>query len=292
MDISLFFLGRRFFSCLLFLAFLVNLIGCANTKLPAVSLKTHIQRQLEFGPRIPGSEASLKTATYFKDYLEERGWKVGFQEFEFQGVQLRNVIARNSTNPPELLIGAHYDTRQFSDQDPVKSKQSEPVPGAIDGGSGSALLLELGSRISDVETSIWLVFFDGEDQGRINNWYWSIGAEYFASNLLDKPEQIVILDMLGDEDLKIYKELNSDPKISAEIWNIAEDLGYSSYFVNEKKHLFIDDHLPFINLGIPTALLIDFDYPYWHTTSDTLDKVSEQNLERVLEVMLTWIRSI
>ena len=70
--------------------------------------------------------------------------------------------------------------------------------------------LELGNLIADKEMSIWLVFFDGEDQGKINNWQWSIGAEYFANNLVEKPEKVVILDMLGDQDLKIYKELNSD----------------------------------------------------------------------------------
>ena len=157
---------------------------------------------MSFGPRIPGSDASLKTANYFKDYLEDHGWIVEFQEFDFDGVKLRNVIAKNSTNPPQLLIGTHYDTRQFSDQDPDQSNQSIPVPGAIDGSSGSALLLELGNLIADEEMSIWLVFFDGEDQGKINNWQWSIGAEYFAKNLVEKPERVVILDMLGDHDLK------------------------------------------------------------------------------------------
>ena len=216
---------------------------------------------------------------------------VEFQEFDFDGVKLRNVIARNSPNPPELLIGTHYDTRQYSDQDPLKSNQTLPVPGAIDGSSGSALLLELGNLIAEEEKSIWLVFFDGEDQGRINDWQWSIGAEYFANNLVEKPDRVVILDMLGDTDLKIYKELNSDLELSAEIWKIAGNLGFSSSFINEQKHSFIDDHLPFINLGIPTVLLIDFDYPYWHTISDTLDKVSESNLDIVLEVIFEWVKS-
>ncbi len=285
------FLGKNLFPFCLMVAILVIAIGCTNTQLPSTSLKTHIQKQLAFGPRIPGSEASLKTAIYFKDYLEDQGWMVDFQEFKFNGVKLRNVIARNSVNPPDLIIGAHYDTRQFSDQDPIKSKQIEPVPGAVDGGSGSALLLGLGNQVKDNKKNIWLVFFDGEDQGRINYWQWSIGAEFFTKSLLEKPKNVVILDMLGDGDLKVYKELNSDPKLSTEIWNTAETLGYSSSFVNEQKHSLIDDHLPFINLGIPTALLIDFDYPYWHTTSDTLNKVSEQNLELVMEVMLSWIGS-
>lgn len=289
---SFIFLPKKLFLTSLLLICFVYLLGCANTQLEIDPIKNHIQKQLSFGPRIPGSEASMKTANYFKDYLEDNGWIVEFQDFNFDGVKLRNVIAKNSANPPQLLIGTHYDTRQFSDQDPVKSNQSVPVPGAIDGSSGSALLLELGNLVADEETSIWIVFFDGEDQGRINNWQWSIGAEYFAKNLVEKPESVVILDMLGDQDLKIFKELNSDPELSNEIWTIAGNLGFSNSFINEQKHSFIDDHLPFINLGIPTALLIDFEYPYWHTTSDTLDKVSERNLEIVLEVMHNWIKAI
>src|SRR4030042_6061433 len=137
--------------------------------------------------------------------------------------------------------------------------------------------------------SIWLVFFDGEDQGKINGWQWSIGSEYFAAHLNEFPNQVVILDMLGDDTLRIFKEMNSNSELSNEIWSIANTLGYESNFVNEQKHAFIDDHLPFINRGIPAALLIDFDYPYWHTTSDTIDKVSEKNLQIVLQVMLAWI---
>jgi Zn-dependent M28 family amino/carboxypeptidase len=282
---------KRYLLPSLFIPFFI-LLGCSFIQADTTSVIDHIQKQLSFGPRIPGSEASKLTANYFKEYLEVNGWKVEFQEFYFDDILLRNVVAKNSTDPPKLILGAHYDTRQYSDQDPIKSKQNIPVPGAIDGASGSALILELGKLISNEDTSIWLVFFDGEDQGRINNWEWSIGADYFAKNMAVIPEQVVILDMLGDANLKVYKELNSDLDLTEDIWKIAEGLGYANSFINVQKHSFIDDHLPFINLGIPTALLIDFDYPYWHTTSDTLDNVSENNLEIVLDVMLEWIRSI
>ena len=287
-----FFLIKRLLLIPLIFAVIVNFLGCAKTQPENFSIKSHIQEQLSFGPRIPGSDPSRQTANYFKNYLEEHGWEVEFQDFSFDGVKLRNVIAKNSSNPPRLLLGAHYDTRQISDQDPVNSKRTMPVPGAIDGGSGSALLLEIGKQIADGEMSTWLIFFDGEDQGRINDWQWSIGAEYFANNLKEKPDRVVILDMLGDRDLKIYKELNSDVNLSNDIWKTASELGYSDYFIDEQKHSFLDDHLPFINIGIPTVLLIDFDYPYWHTTSDTLDKVSEKSLEIVEEVMLAWINEI
>jgi Zn-dependent M28 family amino/carboxypeptidase len=276
----------------LFISTFFLLLGCTFIQADNNLIKDQIQKQLSVSSRIPGSDASQLTAKYFKDYLESFGWNVEYQEFYFDGIILRNVIAKNSSNPPQLIIGTHYDTRQYSDQDPVKSKQSMPVPGAIDGASGSALILELGRLTIDEDLSIWLVFFDGEDQGNINGWQWSVGAEYFARNLKEKPDRVVILDMLGDKDLKIYKEMNSDLELSNEIWTIAGGLGYANSFIDEQKHSFIDDHLPFINIGIPTALLIDFDYPYWHTTSDTLDKVSESNLEIVLEVMLEWINKI
>ncbi len=98
--------------------------------------------------------------------------------------------------------------------------------------------------------------------------------------------------MLGDDDLQVFKEKNSDPALSNEIWTAAKKIGYGNYFKDKQKYALIDDHLPFVNQGIPAALLIDFDYPYWHTTSDTLDKVSIRNLEIVFEVMLEWINSI
>jgi glutaminyl-peptide cyclotransferase len=252
----------------------------------------HIQDQLSFGPRIPGSKSSQLTSDYFKNILESFGWNVVFQEFEFDGVKLRNVIAKNSPNPPQLILGAHYDTRQISDRDPDKTKRSLPVPGAIDGASGSALLLQLGKSFINKDRSIWLVFFDGEDQGNINGWEWSIGAQYFAATLSELPKNVVILDMLGDQQLSIFKEKNSDVGLTDQIWTTANGLGYGHFFINQEKYSLIDDHMPFINIGIPTSLIIDFDYPYWHTSLDTLDKVSERNLGIVFDVMLKWIDSL
>jgi glutaminyl-peptide cyclotransferase len=287
-----FLLKKRFMISLIIFSMFFAFLGCTMIKSNGELIKENISKQLSFGTRLPGSEASKLTAEFLKEDLETVGWSVNFQEFNFDGVLLRNVIAKNSSTPPELIIGAHYDSRQFSDQDPDGSKQKLPVPGAIDGASGSALLLELGKYIFDKDISIWIVFFDGEDQGNINNWEWSVGSEYFVTHLMEKPKQVVILDMLGDGDLKVFKENNSDVKITDQIWTTAKKLSYDDSFINENKHSMIDDHLPFINNGIPAALLIDFDYPYWHTTSDSLDKVSTQNLEIIFNVMREWIDSL
>ena len=151
---------KKLFTFLTILISLLFITSC-NSKGESKEgeIKDHISRQLSFGPRLPGSDASLLTSKYFKESLETLGWLVEFQEFYSDGKILRNVIARNSPNPPQLIIGTHYDTRQFSDKDPDEKKQILPVPGAIDGASGSAMMLELGKYIFDKEMNIWLVFF-------------------------------------------------------------------------------------------------------------------------------------
>ncbi|MBM3137666.1 MAG: M28 family peptidase [Chloroflexi bacterium] len=250
---------------------------------------SYLENQLSFGYRLPGSQASMDTSLYIQRILKENDWEVEFQEFEYEGVQIRNIVASNIPESPYLIIGAHYDTRQFSDQEVSDNAKLSPVPGANDGASGTAVLLELSNHLKDSNKSIQLVFFDAEDQGNINGWPWSLGAEYFAGNLEEYPEKVVIVDMVGDKDLNIFLEKNSDPELSKEIWSIAQSLEYGNAFIDQPKYAMIDDHIPFINLGIPSALLIDFDYPYWHTNEDTPDKVSAQSLRIVGEVLLKWI---
>jgi len=249
----------------------------------------YLEKQLSFGYRIPGSQASLDSSQFIREILEENDWEVEFQDFAYEGVFIRNIIASNKSEPPYLIIGTHYDTRQFSDQEYSDKARLIPVPGANDGASGTAVMLELSNHLNNLNKSTQLVFFDAEDQGRINGWPWSLGAEYFARSLLEFPEMVVIVDMVGDEDLNIFLEENSEPQLSSKIWSKAKDLGFGDVFIDQTKYALIDDHLPFINLGIPSSLIIDFDYPYWHTNQDTLDKISAQSLKIVGEVILKWI---
>ena len=249
----------------------------------------YLSQQVAFGYRIPGSQASRETSIFIQKILDENGWSVDFQEFVFEGVVLRNIVAYKNKSNPEIIIGTHYDTRQISDQELDVTNQIIPVLGANDGASGTAVLLELSHHLVTNSRNIWLVFFDGEDQGRINNWPWSIGAEYFATNLENHPEKVLIVDMVGDKDLKVFKEKNSSKEISDDIWSAANQAGYGDSFINQYKYSLIDDHLPFINRGIPAALLIDFDYPFWHTNSDVLENVSSDSLKIVGEVLIKWL---
>ena len=126
----------------------------------------------------------------------------------------------------------------------------------------------------DLPGQVCLVFFDAEDQGNLAGWDWILGSSYFAEHLKVRPDGVVVVDMIGDTDLNIYREGNSDPALTDAIWDIAAEHGYDQQFLPSVKYNMLDDHLPFVRKGIPAVLLIDFDYPWWHTTGDTLDKVS------------------
>src|SRR4029453_11453705 len=134
-----------------------------------------------------------------------------------------------------------------------------------------------------------LVFFDAEDNGRIEGWDWILGSREVVKNNPIEARGVVVVDMIGDADLNIYKEKNSNTAITDEIWKTAEDLGYGEKFINSSKYSMEDDHTPFLEAGIPAVDLIDFDYPYWHTTQDTPDKVSAESLKAVGDTLRAWV---
>jgi len=245
--------------------------------------------QLAFGPRIPGSEAHNQTVEYIRSELENAGWVVEIQEGEALGHPIRNIIAKQGQGSPWYILGSHYDSRLLADHDPDPNKRTQPVPGANDGAATTAILLELARVLpSDLEKQVWLVFFDAEDQGNIPGWDWILGSRYFAKNLEGQPDGVVIVDMVGDADLQIYFEKNSTQSLSNSIWTEAIQAGFSQ-FIKQEKYSLLDDHIPFLQRNIPAADLIDFDYPYYHTTNDTLDKISETSLHAVGETLRLWL---
>jgi glutaminyl-peptide cyclotransferase len=248
-----------------------------------------VQTQVAFGPRIPGSAGHSQTEAWIRKELESAGWKVDVQETEGMGHPIRNIIAKRNDEAPQIILGAHYDTRMIADNDPDMSKRSEPVAGANDGASGVAVLLELARSLPKDTVPTWLVFFDTEDNGKIEGWDWILGSRAFAEEIPVQPEAVVIVDMIGDADLNIYLEKNSNIPIRTEIWSTAEQLGYGKQFINQEKFSMLDDHTPFLEAGIPAVDIIDFDYPYWHTTQDTPNKVSAESLQAVGETLWNWI---
>ena len=248
-----------------------------------------VEAQVAFGPRTPGSAGHAQVQEWMRAELSAAGWDSRIQSTERLGHPIQNVIAFRGDEPPKIILGAHYDTRMIADNDPDLGKRLEPVPGANDGASGVAVLLELARVLPEDSVPVWLVFFDAEDNGRIEGWDWILGSRAFVDELEYRPEAVVIVDMIGDADLNIYKERNSNPILTEEIWEIAAELGYEQSFIPEPKYSMFDDHTPFLEAGIPAIDIIDFDYPYWHTTGDTVDKVSAESLETVGRTLQEWI---
>jgi len=248
-----------------------------------------VQKQVTFGSRVPGSEGHAQVQAWMQSELDSAGWQVEIQTSEALGHPIENLVARRSADAPQIILGAHYDTRMIADNDPDPAQQTSIVPGANDGASGVAVLLELARALPDDTVPVWLVFFDAEDNGRIEGWDWILGSREFVKNNPVQPRAAIIVDMIGDADLNIYKERNSDPELTDEIWEVARSLGFESMFIPDYKHSMLDDHTPFLEAGIPAVDIIDFDYPYWHTIQDTPDKVSPESLQAVGETLRVWV---
>jgi len=253
----------------------------------------HAAVQMEFGPRTPGSQAHELTQAYLLDTLHEYGWQTEQPQGKLLGQPVHNILATwpGAEGGPWIILGAHYDSRLHADHDPDPALQLHPVPGANDGASGVAVLLELARvlPLNSPQATVTLAFFDAEDNGGIDGWDWIMGSRLVADGLTELPDAVVILDMIGDADLQIYLERNSDQALAAEIWAMAAELGYADTFINEPKFTILDDHTPFLAREIPAVDIIDFDYPYWHTRQDTLDKISAESLGIVGEVVLAWL---
>ncbi len=249
----------------------------------------HVIKQVALGPRIPGTESHAQAIAYIQTTLNAAGWQNEVMVEEFKGQRVKNIRARRIEAQPVILLGAHYDTRIYADNDPHLENHTNPVPGANDGASGVAVLLELARVLPSDTVAVELVFFDAEDNGRIEGWDWILGSSAYARSMQSQPMAVVIVDMIGDANLNIYMERNSDPVLTKQIWDTAKRLGYEHAFLPEYKYRVLDDHLPFLEKGLKAVDIIDLDYPHWHTLEDTPDKVSPQSLEIVGKTLLVWL---
>lgn len=281
-----------FFLAAVLFAFLT---ACSETG-KAVELMPLVQKQLNMGPRTPGSEAHARFVEYASELLKAAGWTVHSASEKYEGKTVQNVIAdRGPKDPSEwIVIGAHYDSRITADQELQPEDRQKSVPAANDGASGVAVLLCLAQNLPEVpDRRITLAFFDAEDQGKIMGWTdWCLGSRLLAEQYgaLDrKPDAVIVIDMIGDADLNIHREKNSDEVLTDRLFSLAKELGLSKQFIDSAKYAMYDDHIPFIEQGIPAADLIDFDYPWWHTLNDTADKLSEESLQAVYKLLYAYI---
>ena len=260
----------------------------------------YLEKQCEFGPRVPGTTIHEETAAYLFAELEKYADEVVFQPFEFQHqdrtIQMNNILARfGDDSRGTMLLAAHWDTRPFADRDPDPVNRNAPILGANDGASGVAVLLEvarvLKSRPPPIEVII--VLFDGEDYGRTVATMF-LGSTHFAKNMDGWEADFgILLDMVGDRSLELPMEgysWNAARNLTEAIWRRAEELGLPA-FQRRLGPAIMDDHLPLIQAGLPTINIIDFDYPHWHTVEDTPDKCSPESLEIVGRLVLDIIYS-
>ena len=256
----------------------------------------HVKAQVSFGPRPPGSPQLQKCREYITKQLSGFGYQVEDDTFTTQTpygpIQMHNLIARKGSEGKGVIAFAtHYDT---------KLMEGKNFVGANDGGSSTGLVLELARVLADKKDDLayWFLFLDGEEAfvewSTFDSTY---GSRHLAHRWRDdktasKIRALILLDMIGDKDLDILYDTTSTKRLMDLVWDTADKIGQKS-MLSKTQSSISDDHVPFLDAGIPCVDIIDFDYgpgnAYWHTPQDTLDKISAQSLENVGKLVLAML---
>lgn len=296
-----------------------------ETKVPEVVVKPYptfsadsayafIEKQVSFGPRVPGTPGHSNTKAWIIDQLESWNWSVQTQDFQaktYDGLtwDLSNIIA--SYNPQatkRILLAAHWDTRRIADKD--TERIDEPIDGANDGGSGVGVLMEIarviGSGDLNPDVGIDIILFDGEDDGepetarvRDNSQvWWCLGSQHWSQNKHTPNYSAyygILVDLVGAKGARFYREGYSRRYASGilkKVWDHASKLGHSAFFINQDSPEILDDHL-FVNkyAQIPMIDIIEFSPQYGfghyhHTHQDNLDLIDKKPLQAVGETVL------
>jgi len=283
----------------------------------------YIQKQVDFGPRVPNTYAHKACGNFLSDKLKSYGAIIQEQQFAEQAyngevLHLKNIIGSYNVDVKKrVLLAAHWDTRPYADKD-IEGRY-EPIEGANDGASGVGVLLEVARILHKNEkpnVGIDIIFFDGEDYGEhedienvpmknglVQIW-WCLGSQYWA----DHPHAPkysayfgILLDMVGSRNARFFKEGGSmqfAPKVVEKVWATARSLGYSNYFANTNSPGIMDDHI-FVNRDakIPMIDIVEYDPHspsyyfgnYHHSKKDDMSIIDKQTLQAVGETMLYTI---
>jgi len=321
------------------LLFLVGLNACTSKKsteesaTPARTVQVpkfnadsayfFVEKQIKFGPRVPGTKSHQLASDYFVGKLKKYGAKVFVQEFDAltwdnQRVHLKNIIA--SYNPQadkRILLAAHWDTRPYADKD--KEKKDAPFDGANDGASGVGVLLEVArvfSQSKKPDVGVDIILFDGEDWGKDSSTgqvsetklpegyeaWWCLGSQYWAKHKHQKNYSAyygILLDMVGSKHAQFFREgtsLELAPSVVEKIWNTATKLGYTDYFVKTNVSAITDDHVFVNEIGkIPMADIVHYEAgigffgDYHHSRKDNLSIISKETLNAVGSTVLNVV---
>ena len=268
--------------------------GAERARVDGAAALRHVEQLVAIGPRVAGTPGGVKAREYIVRELRKiKGAQVQVRPFEAQTphgtMAMANVVAVVPGKRPDVvMLAGHYDTKLF--------KEFRFV-GANDGGSSAALLIELTRRLAAAprDYTYWVVWFDGEEARATwtdrDSLYGSRRLAGELANAKRLPRALILVDMIGDRDLQIRRETHSAGWLTEIIWETAARLGHGRHFIRDSTPV-EDDHVPFLRLGVPATLLIDFDFPAWHTADDTPDKVAAESLAIVGEVVLESLPSV
>ncbi len=281
----------------------------AHPRAAAVSAERawkHLDAQLAMGPRANGLPGHARLVAHLQEHLRACGAVVRTQEFTHvrtgatKPATFTNVMGRFRPDAREwVLLGTHFDTRLWAEEDPDPALRDRPIEGANDGASGTAVLMEIASVLKDIppDIGVEIVFFDGEDFGRpgLHQDYFlgskALAREWARFHGESRPTCAVILDMVGDADLSFRRETKSIAQaawLSDHLWNTGRAMGVAAFLATGDSPIY-DDQDALLEMGIPAALIIDYEYPWWHRAGDTRDKCSPASLADTARVVLAAV---
>ena len=291
-------------------------VGCGGGAKPAAAGRPQfdktrafadLEAQVNMGPRAPGTAAHAQIVNWLKTHLAQYADRVTEQTFRSAtalsaGVEydFTNIIAEFNPGAQgdSLVLAAHFDTRPIADHDPNPANRDKPIPGANDGGSGVAILLEIARALKAQPPSlpVVLLFFDAEDSGSSSapGMYmgFCLGSQYFVAHRgAYDVDRLILLDIVGGSGMSVPRERYSKqaaPMLQDLVYSTAARLGHTAFQDRDGSPV-IDDHVPFIQAGIPAIDLIDIDYPQWHTLDDTPAHCSADSLYQVGDTLLELI---
>lgn len=272
-----------------------------------------VAEQVAFGPRTPGSEGHAAAKGWLIGKFEAYGMEVIAQDFQakrYDGVPVNgtNIIAQYKPEiSKRVLLAAHWDTRHIADSPLSEARKNEPILGADDGGSGTAVLLEIARILQEtpIDMGVDLILFDAEDLGESGTdnpqsaTSWCLGSQHWARNVHVgnyNPRYGILLDMVGSKGAKFPIEGYSAqiaPQLVSKVWTLAKNMGYTNYFQDIKGGAVTDDHY-FVHTitGIPMIDIINRNTEtqtgfghYWHTHQDNMDVIDKRTLKAVGQVV-------
>ncbi len=244
------------------------------------------------GPRTPGGDALTTTAERIEEVLRDNGWQVEVQDFALDGVGRRNIVA-TAGEGEAILLGTHYDSSPRADLDSNEANRSTPPPGANDGGSGTAVLLEL-ARALDKERlagQVSLVFFDGQYDSDGQPVAAGVQAWAEQTPAIDPPQAAVLVALLGGARQQFSIDAMSDPLLSQQLWDSAEQLGYAGWFIPEPQPAINLGQQTLSSLGGPVAVIAGSDATTWRTLQDTPEQIDAQGLGRVGRLLQVFLEN-